>query len=94
MFDMLLVYLGQPVAVEDRSVESLLLIDVGEVFKSNHVDVFICPPSLFIPNQPEIQFITFKNQSSNYCAKDLLNKYRNLLTPNQPDTTILSNLKH
>lgn len=52
MVNLFLVYLGEPVAVEDRPVESLLLINVGEVFESNHVDVFICPPSLFITNQP------------------------------------------
>ena len=46
------VYLGEPIAVEDRPVESLLLINVGEVFESNHVDVFICPSSLFIINEP------------------------------------------
>lgn len=52
MINLFLVYLGEPVAVEDRPVESFLLINVGEVFESNHVDVFICPPSLFITYQP------------------------------------------
>lgn len=44
--------LGEPVAVEDGPVESLVLVDVGEVFQCNHVDVFICPPSLIVTNQP------------------------------------------
>lgn len=46
-------YLGEPVTVENRPVESLLLINVGEVFESDHVNVFICPPSLFITYKPE-----------------------------------------
>lgn len=56
LVNLFLVYLGKPVAVEDRPIESLLLINVGEVFESNHVDVFICPPSLFITNQPGERF--------------------------------------
>lgn len=52
MISLLLVYLGEPVAVENRPVETLLLIDVREVFESNHVNVFICPSSFFITNQP------------------------------------------
>ena len=52
MVNLLRVYLGEPVAVEDRPVESLLLVDVREVFESNHVNVFICPSSFFITNQP------------------------------------------
>lgn len=50
--NMFLVYLREPVAVEDRPIESLLFVNVGKVFESNHVDVFICPPSLFITYQP------------------------------------------
>lgn len=46
-------HLGEPVAVEDGSVESLLLIDVGEVFESNHVNVLIGPPPLLITHKPE-----------------------------------------
>lgn len=53
MINIFLADLGEPVAVEDRPVESFVLVDVGEVFESNHVDVFICPPSLFITNQSE-----------------------------------------
>ena len=45
--------LGEPVAVEDGSIKSLLLVNVGEVFHSNCVDVFICPPSLIITYKPE-----------------------------------------
>lgn len=56
MFNLFLIYLGEPVAVEDGPVESLIFINVGEVFESNYVDVFICPPSFFITNQPEKQF--------------------------------------
>lgn len=56
MFNLFLIYLGEPVAVEDGPVESLIFINVGEVFESNYVDVFICPPSLFITNQPGKQF--------------------------------------
>lgn len=46
-------YLRQPVAVEDRPIESLILVNIGEMFQSNHVDVFICPSSLLITHQPE-----------------------------------------
>lgn len=46
-------YLGQPVAVEDRPVESLILVNVGEVFQSDHVNVFVRPSSLLITDQPE-----------------------------------------
>lgn len=52
MVNLFLVYLGEPVAVENRPVETLLLINVGKVFESNHVNVFICPSSLFVINQP------------------------------------------
>lgn len=52
MVRLFVVYLGEPVAVKNRPVEGLVLINVGEVFESDHVNVFICPPSLFITNQP------------------------------------------
>lgn len=48
-------HLGEPVAVEDRPVHSLLLIDVREMFESNDVDVFICPPPFIITYEPKKQ---------------------------------------
>ena len=44
-------YLRQPVAVEDGSIEALLLVDVGEVFEGHHVNVLISPPPLLILHQ-------------------------------------------
>lgn len=46
--NLFLVYLGEPVAVQDRPVEGFILINVGEMFESDHVNVFVCPPSLLI----------------------------------------------
>ena len=44
-------YLGEPVAVEDGSVEALLLVDVGEVLERHHVDVLVGPSPLLILHQ-------------------------------------------
>lgn len=48
-------HLGEPVAVEDRLVHSLLLINVREMFESNDVDVLICPPPFIITYEPKKQ---------------------------------------
>lgn len=82
-----MVYLGEPVAVEDRPVESLLFFNVGEVFESNHVNVIICPPSLFIINQPEekgLRCATLSPRTANNnfyikCTEITFTHYQNFL---------------
>lgn len=41
-------HLWQPVAVQDGPAHGFLLVDVGEVLQSNHVDVLVSPAPLLV----------------------------------------------
>lgn len=41
-------HLWQPVAVQDGPAHGFLLVDVGKVLQSNHIDVFISPAPLLV----------------------------------------------
>lgn len=46
------IVLGQPLAEQDGSGQSGLMVNVGEVFHGHHVHVLVSPVTLLILNQP------------------------------------------